>query len=200
MSGKTLFAFFSLTVAACRLCAAERLYSTGWAEFGGVSRAVITLLPENQTWIVRSDRDVAGFRLERLDATRGRAWVKHGAELLDATLVSSAASADPLVNFLRTGELPPDYTGPWPAGYEPEFIRLHRSGRLDISAATSNEPGRTAARPYIGALRAYARTLPETERVPVERELSRYSAGALQSSSADSVTPERDMAKDAGAI
>ena len=81
MSCKTLFALFALAIT-CNSRAADSLYLTGWAQFGGVSLAVMTRLPENQTWIVRSDLEIAGFRLERLDVARGRAWVKHGNDLL----------------------------------------------------------------------------------------------------------------------
>jgi hypothetical protein len=40
--------------------------------------------------------------------------------------------------------------------------------------------GQTASSQYIGALRAFARTLPESQRTTVDRELGRYSAGPLQ--------------------
>src|SRR5258706_4142753 len=113
---KTLFALFALGIT-CNSRGTDSLYLTGWAQFGGVSRAIITRLPENKSWIVRSDLEIAGFRLERLDVPRGRAWVKHGNDLLDVSLVSSSSS-DPLVSFLRKGALPPDYAGTWPGGYE----------------------------------------------------------------------------------
>jgi hypothetical protein len=161
--------------------AGANLYLTGWAEFGGVSRAVITQLPENQSWIVRSDYDVGGYRLQLLDVGHGRAYVKHGDTIIDFSLVSSVSTIDPLVSFLRKGELPPEYVGPWPAGYEPAFIRLHREGQPEMAGSGLTGYGHPASGHYVGALRAYARSLPESARASVERELAHYSAGTLES-------------------
>src|SRR6185369_16800715 len=58
---------------------------------------------------------------------------------------------------------------------------LHRLGQLDIGVPLLSGPGHPASGRYIGALRVFARTLPESERVSLDHELAHYSAGALTS-------------------
>jgi len=133
MRGKTLLLTCVLGTAGLQTCSAGALYLSGWAEFGGVSRALITELPENRTWIIRSDVEVAGFNLEHLEISRAvracdtepRCW----------SLKSPPAPTPPTaVEFPANRRPASDYLGPWPTGYEPAFIRLHRQGQLDFSS------------------------------------------------------------------
>ncbi|EEF58448.1 hypothetical protein Cflav_PD1071 [Pedosphaera parvula Ellin514] len=148
--------------------------------FDGTSRVIIRVLPENREWMLYSEDAVAGWRLLQLDAPHKRALIMHGTNVLMASMPSSVTNKDQLATFVSTGVLPPDYIGPWPQGYEPEIIRLHRAGLL--SSETNSAPiekGLKVSGQYIGALRGYAKTLPDAEAAPIQRELERYSAGSL---------------------
>ncbi|MEI7732131.1 MAG: hypothetical protein WCO56_21330 [Verrucomicrobiota bacterium] len=173
------------------LPASEQLYLTGIIQMGAYQRAVVMEYPSLHSYLLVPGKNVAGLKLLGINSQTGVVRIQRDGEELTLELPDLRKGTNALSGYLAGGELPPDYSGPWPAGYEPELIRQHRAGLLKGGAnPVPLNPDRNASPEYLAAIRKYTRGVPEEEREPLVNALRQYAGAPTMTSDGASVAKE----------
>ncbi|HEY6168751.1 MAG TPA: hypothetical protein VI454_11975 [Verrucomicrobiae bacterium] len=175
---------------------ASKLFLTGLADLPTGRLVMIYELPSGITYTLVPGRVTAGFQIESIDFHAGAALIKRGGGTFAVAFTNAEGRTNAYAEFLKTGDLPPDFEGEWPPGYEPRIIREHRAGRLSKTlASTSVGRGVGASHQFIAALEDYARTLPPGARAEFQNAASEFNSPSsdngyrAQSPSPDTASP-----------
>lgn len=164
---------------------------TGVVVSPGYARAFFCAWPGGQSFSLGEGEAREGLKLVRLDWRSEQLTLGHGTNQWTVDFPNARVPDGERGRSLARMEISPDWTGPWPPGYEPEIIRRHRAGIpiKDMREASSADQA-IASGQYIEAIRAYIRELPAAERPTFQTELGRYAASpATQAAAVDTLTP-----------